>query len=128
MSAPIVFISTHRIKEGKLHDIRELSREATPMLEKGKPETVLFQGYLNEEGNEVTFVHVFPDANAMDIHFQGAGERTGKAYEFIEPRHFEIYGTPSDQVLAAMAKEAGPGIDLLLKPQPLFGFIRLQSG
>ena len=128
MSEPIVFISTHRIKEGKVADFKQLSREMTPLLEAGQPHTVFFQGYLNEEGTDVTFVWVFPDADAMDLHFQGADERAAKAYEFVQPQRFEIYGTPSDQVLAAMRAETGPGVDLLLKPQYLGGFIRLKSG
>jgi quinol monooxygenase YgiN len=129
MSEPIVFVSTHRIKEGKLDGFKQLSREMTPLIEAGKPNTVFFQPYLNEEGTEVTIVHVFPDADAMDLHFQGADERSEKAYEFIQPQHFEIYGTPSDQVLAMMRQAAtGPEIDLIVKPQHLGGFIRLTSG
>jgi hypothetical protein len=129
MSEPIVFISTHRIKQGKLDDFKQLSREITPLLEAGKPQTVFFQAYLNEKGNEVTIVHVFPDADAMDLHFQGADERSEKAYEFIEPHHFEIYGMPSEQVLSGMRQQATrSGSDLIVKPQPLFGFIRLASG
>ena len=128
MSDPIVFISTHRIKEGKAADFKQLSREVTPLIEAGKPQTVFFQAYLNEEGNEVTIVHVFPDADAMDLHIQGADERAAKASEFVQPQRFEIYGAPSDQVLAAMRAATGPGVDLLLKPQYLGGFIRLKSG
>ena len=128
MSEPIVFISSHRIKEGKLDDFKRLSREVAPLLEAGQPNTVFFQGYLNEEGTEVTFVWVFPDAEAMDLHFHGADERSAKAYEFIQPQRFEIYGRPSDQVLAMMRREAGTGVGLVVKPQPMGGFIRLESG
>ena len=65
----------------------------------------------------------------MDLHFQGADERSEKAMEFIQPLRFEIYGTPSDQVLSGMRQRAmRPGIDLIVKPQPLFGFLRLKSG
>jgi hypothetical protein len=127
MSSPIVFVSTHRVKEGKLDDFKQLSREMAPLLEAGQPNTVFFQGYLNEEGTEVTFVWVFPDSAAMDLHFQGADERAAKAYEFVQPQRFEIYGTPSDQVLSMMRQQTGPGVDLVLKPQPMAGFIRLKS-
>jgi len=128
MSEPIVFISTHRLKEGKLADFLQLSREMTPLLEAGQPHTVFFHGYLNEEATEVTFVWVFPDADAMDLHFQGADERATKAYEFVQPKRFEIYGMPSDMVLAAMRAATGPGVDLHLKAQSVSGFIRLASG
>jgi quinol monooxygenase YgiN len=128
MSGAIVFISTHKIKEGKLEDFKQLSREVTPLIEADKPHTVFFQLYLNEGGTELTVVHVFSNADAMDLHFQGADERSQKAYEFLQPRRFEIYGTPSDQVLSTMRGETGPGVDLMVKPQSLGGFIRLTSG
>ena len=98
MADPIVFISTHGIKEGRLNGFTELSREVAPMIEQEKPNTVFFHAYLNEEGSEVTIVHVFPDADSMDLHFQGADDRSARSHEFIQPRRFEIYGTPSDLV------------------------------
>jgi len=129
MSEAIVFISTHKIKDGKLDGFKQLSREVAPFIEADKPHTVFFELYLNEEGTEVTIVHVFPDADAMDLHFQGADERSEKSLEFIQPKRFEIYGTPSDQVLAAMMRQkAAPGVELVIKPRPMGGFIRLTSG
>jgi hypothetical protein len=46
----------------------------------------------------------------MDIHVQGADERSSSAYQLIEPEGFEIDGTPSEAVLRMMqgAAEAGP--------------------
>ena len=128
MSGPIVFVSTHRVKEGKLDEFKEHSRKMIPMIEKEKPGTVFFQSYLNEAGTELTIVHVFPDANAMDLHVQGVDERARDAYEFIEPQHFEIYGAASDEVMSMMRGYARPGIGLTVKPQNMSGFIRLQPG
>ncbi len=126
MSEPIVFISTHRIKEGKLDEFAELSRKMTPLIEEGKPNTVFFQSYLNEEGTELSIVHVFPDTEAMDLHLQGAEERSGSAYEFIQPQHFEIYGPASAQAVAMIRGEAEPRIGLTVKPRNLAGFMRFQ--
>ncbi len=128
MSQPLVFISHHRIKEGKLDGLKQLSRQVFEQIEAIKPGTVAFLGYFNEEGTEVSFVHVFPDAEAMELHMQGVGERANKAYEFIEPQAFEIYGRPSDQVLEMMKQAAGSGAALIVQPQPLGGYLRLKSG
>lgn len=129
LADPIVFISTHRIKEGKLDDFKRFSLEMTPLIEAGKPNTVFFQPYLNEAGNEVTIIHVFPDADSMDSHFQGADDRSARAYEFIQPVRFEIYGTPSAQALSTMQRmTASLGAPLTVKSQPLTGFIRLGYG
>ncbi|MGH8929044.1 MAG: hypothetical protein ACRDWH_11875, partial [Acidimicrobiia bacterium] len=60
-------------------------------------------------------------------HFEGVDERTKKAYEFLQPQRFEIYGLPSDRILDAMRQEAGSEIQLIVKTQSLGGFIRLSG-
>lgn len=129
MSEPIVFISHFKVKEGKLDGLKQRSREVTKLLDAGKPRTLVFLAYVDESGTQVTFVHVFADAESMDLPMQGAEERTKAAYEFVEPQGFEIYGTPSDRVLEMMRQEAAtPGVELSVQPEHLGGFIRLKSG
>lgn len=128
MSEAIVFITHHRIKDGKLDGFREHYSEGTKSLQTEKPQTVVFLGYLNEGGTEATFVHIFPDADSMDLHMQGVEERAGAAYEFLEPQRFEIYGTPSDGVLDGMRQAAAAsGAELGVRPESLGGFTRLAS-
>jgi hypothetical protein len=126
MSEPIVFISINLIKEGKLEALMEFIAETTPLIEADKPDTVFFQAYMNQEGTEVTFIHVFPDADAMDRHVVGSNERSSKAYEYMEPQQFEIYGRASAPVMSTMAERAGHGIALIVKTEGMGGFIRLQ--
>jgi len=130
MPEPIVFISHFRVKKDKLDGLRHLSREATELLEADKPRTLAFLAYLNEHGSRVTIVHVFADADSMDLHVQGSEERTRAAYEFVEPEGFEIeiYGTPSDRVLEMMRQEATSGGKLSVQSELLGGFLRLKSG
>lgn len=123
MSEPIVFVSHSRVKPGKLEDFKKLTQETFPQMEADKPGTVMHYGYLDEEGTEVHFVHVFPDADAMDAHMAGVAERSQKAFEFIESEGFDIYGAPSDEVLSMM--QQAPGVDLVVKPLSLGGYIRL---
>lgn len=123
MSDPIVLISHSKAKEGKLEEFRELSREVFSVMEAEKPGTVLHYGYVNEEETEIHFVHVFPDADAMDAHMVGAADRVGKANEFIETYEFEIYGTPGEETLE-MLRQA-PGVDVAVSPVGFGGYIRL---
>lgn len=123
MSDPIVLISHSKVQKGKLEAFRELSREVFPVMEAEKPGTVLHYGYVNEEETEIHFVHVFPDADAMDAHMVGAADRVGKANEFIETYEFEIYGTPNEETLE-MLRQA-PGVDLAVSPVGFGGYIRL---
>ena len=85
-------------------------------------------GYAGENSTEVSFVHIFPDAEAMDLHFQGVDERANKAYEFIQPMRMEIYGLPNDRVLASMRQIAESGVSVRIDTDYLGGFLRLKTG
>lgn len=121
MSRAIVSISRNRIKAGKLEDFKQFFRQGTPGIEADKPGTVAFLAYLNDEGSEVSIVHVFPDAAAMDRHLEGAAERARAAYEFMQPISMEVYGTPSDGVLGMMKQIAGTGVTVSIRPHHLGG-------
>jgi hypothetical protein len=106
MSEPVVFISHFAVKEGALDELKRMSGAAVEGLREGKPRTVLFLSYLDDEGGRISFLHAFPDADAMDQHFEGAGDRAAAAYEFIEPRGWEFYGKPSEQAMEGMRATA----------------------
>jgi len=129
MSEPVVFISHFKVKDGKVDELRRLAGEVERSLREGKPRTAAWLVFLGEDGAQVSFVHCFPDARAMDLHFEGSDERSAAVYEFVEPDGFEIYGRPSDQALETMGQAAaGAGVSLSVQPGYLGGFMRLQSG
>ncbi len=128
MSEPIVFISNQRIKEGKLDGYKQYYRQVAELTEANKPGTVAHLAYANEDGTAVSIVHIFPDAESMELHMLGVDELAKKAFEFMEIVSFEVYGRPSDTVLETMKKIAGSGVTLNIKPQPIGGYIRFKSG
>jgi hypothetical protein len=121
MSEPIVFISHNKLKEGKLDALNKVNQESFQLIKEQKPGTVVFLGYLGQESGDLTFVHVFPDAKVMDLHFEGA------AYEFMEPLSMEIYGSPSDAVLESMSQIAESGVSVRIDADHLGGFLRLNK-
>jgi hypothetical protein len=126
MSEPVVFISHFAVKEGALDELKRMSATAVEGLREGKPRTALFLSYLDEQGARISFLHAFPDADAMDQHFEGAGDRAAAAYEFIEPRGWEFYGKPSEQAMEGMRATAAKfGVPLLVEPEFNAGFLRL---
>jgi hypothetical protein len=128
MADPIAFISRNRVKKGMLDSFVKHYRNSVPSTEAGKPGTLVQLAYLDEDATEVAIVRVFPGAEAMDLHLQGADERSKAAYQFIEPTSIEIYGTPSSFALEMMNEIAGSGIDVSVNPQFIGGFIRPSSG
>ena len=123
MSEPIVFISRSRVKPGRLDDLRALTREGGKRLEAEKPRTLAFLPYIGADG-DVTIVHVFADAEAFDLHVEGAAERSRGAYELIDPISFEIYGRPSRATLDDFHKAAAGGLGLTVSPELAGGFLR----
>lgn len=125
MPEPIVFVSRSRVKNGQLAGFREFLREGARALDAEKPGTVMFLAYLDASGTEASIVHAFPDADAMDAHLQGVDERSGAADAFIETTGYEIYGTPSPQVLGAMQRFAtSEGVPLAISPAYVGGYLR----
>ncbi len=96
-----------------------------PMLERDKPGTLVFLAYANEDGTEADVVHVFPDAEAMARHLEGASERAAASMKVIETIGYEIYGSPSEPVLETMRGFATTsGADLRVRPDHLGGYLR----
>ncbi len=125
MSEAIVFISHNKIKEGKLDALTDYYRQVAEMTQASKPGTLAHLAFLNEEGTEMSIVHLFPDAEAMERHMIGVDKLARKAREFMESVRLEIYGAPSDGVLEMMRQIAGSGVALVLKPQRVGGYIRV---
>lgn len=128
MSEPIAFISHFVVKQGKRDDVERLFQDGAKRLEADKPRTLVFLAYFNETGTQVSFLHVFADAESMDIHFQGSDERGRAAYEYVDPAGWEFYGRPSQQALETMRQAAtSAGVTLSVEPDYLGGFLRLIS-
>jgi hypothetical protein len=128
MSEPIVFISHNKIIEGKLEALREHTQKTMQLLREQKPDTIVFLSYVNEDGSQVSFLHAFPDAQAMDAHFEGVQERANKAAEFIQSKSMEIYGSPSEGARAMFKQIAASGVKVSIDSDYLGGFLRLASG
>jgi hypothetical protein len=128
MSEPVVFVSHFGIKEGKLDDLKRHTADVMPRLRDDKPRTVLFLAYLDEQSTEISFLHAFADADSMDVHFEGVDERVAAAYQYLEPRGWEIYGRPNEGAIETMRQSAeAAGVTLTVLPDHLGGFLRLAS-
>jgi hypothetical protein len=129
MSEPIVFISHFRVKEGKLDAYTKLQRDTATLLLAEKPRTLVYLAYLTGNGEQVTILHGFADAESMDLHVQGVWERAKVAFELLQPDGWEIYGKPSEPVVDQMREAAATfGVSLTLQPEYVAGFLRLTSG
>jgi hypothetical protein len=128
MAEPVAFVSHFAVKPGKGDGLARIFPESSTRLEEEKPRTLVFLAYFNETGTEVSFLHVFADAESMDLHFQGADERSRDAYEYLEPKGWELYGRPSQGALETLQQAASSaGVTLSVEPEYVGGFLRLGS-
>ena len=130
MTAPFIVINTYAIKEGKLEEFRQFLQELFKVLEANEPRLLAINAYVNEDGTEVSFVLVHPDAASMELHHQVAHEHTKRARrEFLDAAtSIQVYGKPSDAVLEKTKQLARTtGVPLSVKPEHLGGFTRLAA-
>jgi hypothetical protein len=125
MSAPFIFITTHTIKEGKLQDYMELNREFTEFLEANDPSLVEFHVYMNEQQTEVSYVHVFADADVADVHVRASSEWIGRGLAITDTKRLEVYGgTPGPVLEQALTAQSELGVPLSIEANHLGGFSR----
>ena len=122
MAGPIVYVSHFRIKSDRIDEWWNQVAEMIPELDAAKPRTAFQHFYVDEAGTSVSIVHVFADADAMDLHMEGASDRSRAAMEFLEPIGFELYGQPTDRFKAAMGDMSSL---LQIHPTHNAGFDRL---
>jgi len=123
---PVAMISHFRIKEGKADAAQAAFAAVATELEASRPRTAAYIAFVDEAGERLSIVHVFPDAEAMDAHAVGAGERSKAAFELFEPAGWEIYGEPSAAALKGIKDMAMEwGVRVNVERESLGGFIRL---
>ena len=79
MAAPIAFISHFLVKEGKLEAARAAFAAVSGQLGASRPRTAAFLAFMDEDGSRLSILHLFPDAEAMDLHVEGADDRSKAA-------------------------------------------------
>jgi hypothetical protein len=131
MSGPLIYLSTWRIKEGRLDDYKQFARELVNVFESKEPQLIGFNIFLSEDESEVTIIHIHPNGASMDFHMQVLQQALAEEMrdwveraDFLELKHIEIYGTPSASLLEADRPFVESGIPRHIKPRHMDGFTR----
>ncbi|KQS97406.1 putative quinol monooxygenase [Cellulomonas sp. Leaf395] len=130
MTAPFIFVGTHRVKPGKRDDFMEYFTEfCTGVVEPNEPRLHSFFGYTAPDSDLVTVVQVHPDADSMATHMRLIFKHIGEAYaDYLEPEStVQIYGTISDELAQTIAGASQGSRDAVTIREPFAGFSRLPS-
>jgi quinol monooxygenase YgiN len=125
----VIVISHYDVKPGHLRAFYAMWDAMVMDFERAKPRTAAYLGVQNEGGGELTLIQVFPDGAAVDAHFSGADDRSRSAYEHIQPAGWEVYGPAPAEFLTQLGDAAlAAGVDLVIQPRALGGFLRTTVG
>jgi len=127
MTGPFIFIATNRLKEGKLDAERERVPGLSAYIAANEPRLMAFNEYANDDGTEVGVVQVHPDMDSFEFHMGVVRERAAQAYEetLDATTSIDVFGTPTETILAMLRRAAGPGVKFTVKPHHLGGFTRI---
>ena len=135
MSEPIVYVSTWKIKEGKFDAYARFHERLVKTVRDLEPRVATFLAFANEAGTEVTGIHVFSDADALDRHMGVLAEQMGVLAEdlgvvtdLLGPGHIDVYGTRSERALAMDRPMEDSGLPFTVKTRFVGGFTRGQDG
>ena len=98
MTAPFIFVGTHRVQPGKREEFMKYFTEfCTGVVEPNEPRLHSFFGYTAPDSDLVTVVQVHPDADSMATHMRLIMQHIDEAYaDYLEPEStMQIYGAIS---------------------------------
>jgi quinol monooxygenase YgiN len=124
MSAPFIFVTTHKINPGQLDAFKKLGREFTEFVQANEPDLLAFNVCLDEDAGEASLIQIHRDPGSADRHMQIAGDRIAQGLTVTTTVRAEVYGTPGPVVRQALAANAAQGVPVSIKPQTLDGFTR----
>ena len=136
MSGPLIFVTTAKIKPGRLEDYKRFATELLAAFKAREPQIIAMHVFLNERGTEMTSIQVHPDSASMDRHMKVLDQVLGEDMsqwvtraDFLEIKHIEIYGTASTALLEADQKWVDSGaVSREVKPVHIVGFTRASIG
>jgi len=130
MTAPFIFIGTHKVKPGKREEFKKyFTKFSSDVVQPEEPRLHSFYGYAAPDSDAVTIVQVHPDADSMATHMKVGMEHFAAAYsEYLEPEStLQIYGDLTEDLIRTISAAAQSGDDTssVTVREPFAGFDRL---
>jgi quinol monooxygenase YgiN len=106
MSAEMTWILEVEILPGQLENFRAVAGDLIASA-RTEPGTLAYEWHLNEAGTLCQIYESYRDSTAALIHVQSFGPFAERFLQACRPVRFSVYGTPSEEVKAALA-DFGP--------------------
>jgi quinol monooxygenase YgiN len=131
VAAPVVYVSTWRIKAGAHDAYERFYAELVRIVRDNEPRVSAFLAFENEDRTELTNVHVYPDAAALDDHMavlaaqmQLLPDDLTAVTANLEPVRILVFGAPSGAAARMDDNLRAGGVPFDTKARYLGGFTR----
>jgi hypothetical protein len=122
MSEPLVFVTKHRVNDGALDGIKQLSERFAGTIEASDTGLVAFHFFVNDDGTEVSNVQVHRDAAAMDAYLPVAQDLIGEALELSRTTRIDVFGSPGPLLQQVLRHNEDMGVPVRVTRAHLDGF------
>jgi hypothetical protein len=120
-----IFVATNRVRPGRLADERRRVPGWVEFIERHEPRLIAFHEFLSADGTEVEYVQIHPDAASFEHHLEVVASADESYRSTLEATTaIRIYGSVTEQILAALRKSAGADVPIKVMPTHLGGFTR----
>lgn len=121
MTQQILVRNVMKIAPGKLDAFREAVKEAIDFVEQNAPQ-LMVRTYIDEEEMRAVSFQLYRNSEDVLRHWEMSDPYIQKVSANCTVEQFEIYGEPSEEVAAGIARFIGDGRARITKP--LAGFSR----
>lgn len=106
MPEPIVYVDRSEVLEGKLDQLKPAMKELAEFVEANEPQLISYNVYFNEDGTQMSVLHVNPDAASLETHMRVAGPKFPPIGKFIRLQAIDVYGDPGQELVAQLQEKA----------------------
>lgn len=106
MSQPLVYVDTSDVREGALEELKGAIQELAEFIEANEPQLLAYNVCINDDGSQMTVMHVHADSASLDFHMNVAGPRFGRFAKLVTLSSIHIYGEPSERALTQLHDKA----------------------
>ena len=128
MSGPLVYISTHRVKEGQGEAALQNARRVADLVREREPQMIAFDIFLNDDGTELTTTQVHPDVASMYTHMGVIREHIEHFNDYLEPQRIGVYGEGTEAFLEDLRAIFRPDVTLDVKNRWVGGSTLARQG
>ena len=102
----VAYLDTSEVRPGKLEELKTAMTELATFVEQNEPRIISYSVFFSQDGSTMSVLHFHPDMASLEFHMKVAGPKFPPVAPLIRMKTIEIFGRPSDDLLAQLQEKA----------------------